>query len=202
LVHAKAGYLPSLQGYAGYDVHNSILSQDVAVERHGWIVGAQVTWSIFDGLRTRGRVLETRANYERAGIELEDTARRIELEAASVCLVGVKDARRHHRRQAIGVLSTAEEVARFVHALNDRPFDAEMRTSGGGLQCRRIGDAGSECRSARGYGGCGADGRTVAGADSEGQKANQQTLRREHSYRTRGRFEIPPIWFLLRPACA
>ncbi len=80
VVNARAGYRPSVQGYVGYDAHNSMLSQDLTVEDHGWIGGAQLTWNIFDGLRTRGRVIEAQANYERAGIELQDSARRIELE--------------------------------------------------------------------------------------------------------------------------
>ena len=80
VISAKAGYLPSLQGYAGYDAHNSVLTQDLTEDRHGWIVGAQLVWNIFDGMRTRGRIMETTANYERAGIELDDAARRIELE--------------------------------------------------------------------------------------------------------------------------
>jgi outer membrane protein len=80
LVSARAGYLPALQGYAGYDVHNSMLSQDLTVERHGWMAGAQITWNIFDGLATRGRVIETRARLDRAQIDLDDASRRIELE--------------------------------------------------------------------------------------------------------------------------
>ncbi len=80
VVSAKAGYLPSLQGYGGYDAHNSLLTQDLTEDRYGWIAGAQLSWNVFDGLRTRGRVMEATANYERAGIELEDAARRIELD--------------------------------------------------------------------------------------------------------------------------
>ncbi len=80
IVNAKAGYRPSLQGYAGYDAHNSVLTQDLTEDRYGWIAGAQLTWSVFDGMRTRGRVMEATANYERAGIELDDSARRIELD--------------------------------------------------------------------------------------------------------------------------
>jgi outer membrane protein len=80
IVNAKSGYLPSLQGYAGYDAHNSLLSQDLSDDRYGWIAGAQLSWNLFDGLHTRGRIIEATANYERAGIELEDAARRIELD--------------------------------------------------------------------------------------------------------------------------
>jgi outer membrane protein TolC len=77
---AKGGYKPSVQAFAGYDAHSSIFSSDLTREVHGWIAGVQVSWDIFDGLRTSGKVKEAQAHYERAGIELDDAGRRIELE--------------------------------------------------------------------------------------------------------------------------
>jgi outer membrane protein TolC len=77
---AKGGYRPSVQAFAGYDAHSSIFSSDLTREVHGWITGVQVTWDIFDGLRTSGKVKEAQALYDRAGIEFDDRARRIELE--------------------------------------------------------------------------------------------------------------------------
>jgi outer membrane protein TolC len=80
VVNARAGYKPVLQGYVGYDIHNSMLSSDLAVTDHGWIAGVQLSWNLFDGLRTQGRVKEALANYEKAGIDLDDKTRGIELE--------------------------------------------------------------------------------------------------------------------------
>jgi outer membrane protein len=80
IVNAKATYKPSIEAYGGYDMHNSMLSQDLSNEKHGWIAGVQVTWSLFDGRRTEGKVKEATALYERAGVDLDDTGRRIELE--------------------------------------------------------------------------------------------------------------------------
>jgi outer membrane protein TolC len=80
IVNAKAPYKPSLQAYGGYDVHNSILSHDLTDEKNGWIAGVLLTWSLYDGNRTKGKVMEATALYERAGVELDDTGRRIELE--------------------------------------------------------------------------------------------------------------------------
>jgi outer membrane protein len=39
-----------------------------------------LTWSLYDGNRTKGKVIEATALYERAGVELDDAGRRIELE--------------------------------------------------------------------------------------------------------------------------
>jgi len=80
VITAKAGYKPSVQAYGGYDAHNSSLTTDLGFTEHGWITGVQVSWNIFDGLRTQGRVKETQAQLERAGVDVDDSARRIELE--------------------------------------------------------------------------------------------------------------------------
>ena len=80
IVNAKAGSKPAVEAFAGYDVHNSMLHSDLGYDLNGWITGVQVTWNVFDGFLTRGRVKEATARYERAGIDLDDTGRRIELE--------------------------------------------------------------------------------------------------------------------------
>jgi outer membrane protein len=80
VVTAKAGYKPVLQGYVGYDLHNSILSGDLVPPDYGWIVGVQLNWNLFDGFRTQGRIKEATANYERAGIDIDEKRRNIELE--------------------------------------------------------------------------------------------------------------------------
>jgi len=80
IITAQSGYKPSLHFYGGYDVHNSSLSDDLLTDRHGWITGVEMSWDIFDGFRTKGRTIEARALFERAGIDVDDAARRIELE--------------------------------------------------------------------------------------------------------------------------
>lgn len=80
VVTAKAGYKPVLQGYVGYDLHNSMITSDLTTVDYGWIVGVQLSWNPFDGFRTQGRIKEATANYERAGIDVDDKRRGIELE--------------------------------------------------------------------------------------------------------------------------
>ena len=80
IVNAKATYRPSVQAFGGYDTHNSILSTDLSDAKYGWITGVQFSWSLFDGWRTKGKVVEARALYDRAGVDLDDAGRRIELE--------------------------------------------------------------------------------------------------------------------------
>ena len=80
IVNAKSGYKPSLQAYGGYEARSSMFTSDLSFEVHGWMAGVQLTWDLFDGFRTKGKVMEATALYERAGAELDDTGRRIELE--------------------------------------------------------------------------------------------------------------------------
>jgi len=46
----------------------------------GWFAGGQLSWDIFDGLLTQGKVDEAKARYRQAQIAVDDTTRRIELE--------------------------------------------------------------------------------------------------------------------------
>jgi outer membrane protein TolC len=80
LVSARSGYKPRLQGYVGYEVHNSILTQDLNADLHGWVAGLQLTWNIFDGMRTQGRIQQAAAQYGRAEVDVDDMTRRIELD--------------------------------------------------------------------------------------------------------------------------
>jgi outer membrane protein len=114
VVSARSGQLPTLQGFAGYDVHNSTLSQVLTVERYGWIAGAQVSWNLFDGLRTHGRVLEATANFERAGIDVADVARRVELEVRTAFST-FSEAREVIASQK-KVVEQAEEALRLAQA--------------------------------------------------------------------------------------
>ena len=46
---------------------------------HGWNAGAQLTWSIFDGALTYGKVKQAKALFEKSRTELDDQSRQIEL---------------------------------------------------------------------------------------------------------------------------
>ena len=77
---AKAGYKPSVQLFAGYGVQNRQFETDLTAENHGWEAGARLSWDIWDGALTSGKVREARARHERVLVDLDDVSRRIELE--------------------------------------------------------------------------------------------------------------------------
>lgn len=80
VISAQAGYKPRVQLFGGYEAHKFQFSDDLVDQRHGWLAGAQMSWDIFDGLLTKGKVAEATALRGKARYELEDTTRRIELE--------------------------------------------------------------------------------------------------------------------------
>src|SRR6185369_14349665 len=47
---------------------------------HGWNAGGQLSWNIFDGLLTHGKVVQAKANYEKSKNDLAGRSREIELE--------------------------------------------------------------------------------------------------------------------------
>lgn len=80
IINAKAGYKPNVQVFGGYQWQSPTFENDLSKDFNGWLAGAQVSWNLFDGELTRGRVMEAEAHYSRASLELDDTGRRIELE--------------------------------------------------------------------------------------------------------------------------
>ena len=79
IVNAKAGYKPTVQAFAGYGWLNDSFSSDLSDNLNGWSVGGQMTWNIFDGALTIGKVKQTKALYQKSKTELEDRSRQIEL---------------------------------------------------------------------------------------------------------------------------
>jgi outer membrane protein len=80
IINARAGYKPTIDAFAAYDWHNNEFSTDVGSELNGWMVGGQLSWNIFDGMLTYGKVIQAKAQLAHAKADVEDRARQIELE--------------------------------------------------------------------------------------------------------------------------
>jgi outer membrane protein len=117
IILAKSNYKPTLQAFGGYDAHNSILSMDIGDTKYGFLGGVQMTWNLFDGRRTHGKVLEATALYEKAGVEVDDTGRRIELEVRTAYSNFI-EADEVLKSQA-KVLEEAEEALRLARARSE-----------------------------------------------------------------------------------
>ena len=80
LINARAQYKPTASIFGGYQWQSLLYGSDLSDDLSGWIAGAQVSWSLFDGQLTRGKVVEARARYEHAKLDIDDSSREIELD--------------------------------------------------------------------------------------------------------------------------
>ena len=58
----------------------ALYENNLSSDLYGWTAGAQVSWSVFDSGLTRGKIIEARANYEKARLDVEESGRQIELD--------------------------------------------------------------------------------------------------------------------------
>jgi outer membrane protein len=80
VVRAKAGFKPSAQVFGGYEWQSPLYEKDLTADLYGFMAGAQVSWNIFDSGLTRGKIIEAKANYEKARLDVDDSRRQIELD--------------------------------------------------------------------------------------------------------------------------
>lgn len=77
---ASSGYKPQVSVFGNYGWHDSVFTNEIDVTREGWTVGGNVSWALFDGMLTRGRVTQARAQLQEANLDYADTRRQVELE--------------------------------------------------------------------------------------------------------------------------
>lgn len=84
IISARASNRPSLQGFAGYQFRSPQFTDDLTADLHGWEGGVSMSWSLWDGGATRGKVIEAEARHERSVVDIEDEQRQIELDVRTV----------------------------------------------------------------------------------------------------------------------
>jgi outer membrane protein TolC len=117
IINAKAGYQPSLQAFAGYEWRSSAFSTDLGRELNGWTFGGQLNWSLFDGLLTRGKVIQAKALYEKSKTDVDDQARRIELDVRTAYSTFIEA--KEVLESQLKVQEQAEEALRLAKARAD-----------------------------------------------------------------------------------
>ncbi len=108
----RAGLRPRVEVFGGYGARSPQFNRDLGEPLHGWQTGAQVTWDLWDGGLTRGKIQESQAKREQATIALDEIARRVELEVriAHSNFTETKEVLASQRR----VTQTAEEALRLA----------------------------------------------------------------------------------------
>jgi outer membrane protein TolC len=83
IITAKAGAKPSVQAFAGYEVTSRAATRNAGDYVHGGLAGVQMSWPIFDGFLTKGRVDEAKARRGKAAEAKAETMRVVELQVRS-----------------------------------------------------------------------------------------------------------------------
>jgi outer membrane protein len=92
---AKSGYLPEVYLVGGYQLDKYWDSLRITESTTGWSIGVESSWAIFDGRRTRGRVIQARSQQRQAEIDVEERKLSVDVEV----------------RLAISALTEAEQLA-------------------------------------------------------------------------------------------
>ena len=79
IITARAGYKPSVQAFGGYELTSQVGSRNAGDELHGGLVGVRLSWAVFDGFLTKGRVDEAVARRGKAREAKAETTRQVEL---------------------------------------------------------------------------------------------------------------------------
>ncbi len=83
LIIDRAELRPRLEAFSGYEVYSE---RDPLVGNefnHGWVVGLNASWHIFDGYATRGRMQATRARRDAAAAALQAMQTSVEADVRS-----------------------------------------------------------------------------------------------------------------------
>lgn len=74
---SKLGFLPRLNAFGSYELYDQHIFQTSA---KGYVVGAQLSWNVFDGYKTIGKTQKAKADFEKAEIETEQYKKQSQLE--------------------------------------------------------------------------------------------------------------------------
>ncbi|MBX7156849.1 MAG: TolC family protein [Verrucomicrobiae bacterium] len=77
---ARSGYYPRLEAFATYGYSHENFTDELYANDGGYTAGVQGSWNIWDGLETKGRVDQARAQWRSSVVNKEDVARGIDLE--------------------------------------------------------------------------------------------------------------------------
>jgi outer membrane protein TolC len=90
------------------------LSDDLTDAVSGWRAGAQLSWDIFDGQLTKGKIVAARAAHEKSLVELDDVGSQIELEVRTAysVFIGAAEVLESQKK----VQEQAEEALRLANS--------------------------------------------------------------------------------------
>lgn len=74
---SKMGFLPRLNAFGSYELYDDKFLQ---ADAQGYLIGAQLSWNIFDGYKTIGKYDKAKADFQKAEVETEQYKKQSQLE--------------------------------------------------------------------------------------------------------------------------
>jgi len=73
----KMNFLPRLNAFGSYEMYDQTL---FGTKANGYVIGAQLSWNVFDGYKSIGKVAKAKADYQKAALETEQYKKQSQLE--------------------------------------------------------------------------------------------------------------------------
>jgi outer membrane protein TolC len=77
LQSSKMNFLPRLNAFGSYELYDDIL---FGTNAKGYLVGAQLSWSLFDGYKSIGKMEKTKAEFQKSEIETQQYKAKSQME--------------------------------------------------------------------------------------------------------------------------
>lgn len=77
LQSSKMGFLPRLNAFGSYELYDKNI---LGTSAKGYLVGAQLSWNVFDGFKTIGKFDKAKADFQKAEVETEQYKKQSQME--------------------------------------------------------------------------------------------------------------------------
>lgn len=77
LQSSKMNFLPRLNAFGNYELYDDVL---FGTKAKGYVVGAQLSWNVFDGYKSIGKMEKAKADFQKSEIEMQQYKSQSQLE--------------------------------------------------------------------------------------------------------------------------
>lgn len=77
MLSSKSGFLPRLNAFGSYELYDQHI---FATAAKGYLLGAQLSWNLFDGYKTIGKTEKAKADFQKAEVEADQYKKQSQLE--------------------------------------------------------------------------------------------------------------------------
>ena len=76
-VSSKMSFLPRLNAFGSYELYDQSF---MGTKANGYVVGAQLSWTVFDGYKSIGKMAKAKADFQKATLETENYKKQSQVE--------------------------------------------------------------------------------------------------------------------------